>query len=114
MTITHVFAGIAVADRAASGQWYERLLGRAPDLIPNEQEAAWRLTETGWIYIVVDPERAGTGLHTLLVDDLDAFLGDVERRGIVVGHVETYENGTRRAGITDPDGNRLGVGQPPS
>ncbi len=114
MTITYVFAGIAVSDRAAAGQWYERLLGRPPDLIPHEQEAAWQLTETGWIYIVVDLERAGRGLHTLLVDDLDAFLADVERRGIAVGAIEMLRSETRRAVLVDPDGNRLAVGQPPS
>jgi hypothetical protein len=25
-----------------------------PDLIPNEDEAAWQLNETGWIYVIVD------------------------------------------------------------
>ncbi|HEY4429287.1 MAG TPA: hypothetical protein VGN08_13885 [Solirubrobacteraceae bacterium] len=34
--ITHLFAGISVADRDAAAAWYERLTGRPPDLIPND------------------------------------------------------------------------------
>src|SRR5262245_36173449 len=51
MAVTYVFAGIPVAHRDAAAGWYERLIGRPPDLIPNDDEAAWRLTETGWIYM---------------------------------------------------------------
>src|SRR5207237_561614 len=72
MAVTHVFAGIPVAHRDAAVGWYERLVGRPPDLVPNDDEAAWRLTETGWMYVVADPGRVGSALHTLLVDDLDA------------------------------------------
>ncbi len=82
MAVTYLFAGIPVAHRDAAAGWYERLVGRPPDLVPNDDEAAWRLTETGWIYIVVDADRAGSALHTLLVDDLDAFLAGLAERGI--------------------------------
>jgi predicted enzyme related to lactoylglutathione lyase len=114
MAVTHVFARIPVADRAAAVAWYEQFVGRAPDLIPNEDEAAWQMSETGWIYIDVDPPLAGTVLHTLLVDDLDSFLAEVAEHGILAGPVETIGPGVRRATITDPDGNRLNIGQPPS
>ena len=113
MAITYVFAGIPVNNRDAAAAWYERLFGRPPDLVPNEQEAAWRLTETGWIYVIVDKERAGSALHTLLVDDLDAFLNGLAERGIGVGPVETMENGVRVTIVRDPDGNRLQLGQTP-
>ena len=71
------------------------------------------LTETGWIYIVVDPDRAGSALNTLLVDDLDTFLTGLSDRGITTSPVTTIGDGVRRTEITDPDGNRLQVGQPP-
>jgi hypothetical protein len=112
MAVTHVFAGIPVADRDASMSWYERLAGRPPDLIPNDAEAAWRLTETGWIYIVADAERVGSAFNTLLVDNLDAFLADLAERGISAGPIETLGAAARRAIVTDPDGNRLAIGQP--
>jgi hypothetical protein len=111
--VTHVFAGIPVADRDAASGWYERFAGRPPDLIPNEDEAAWQLNETGWIYLIADVGRAGSALHTLLVDDLDAFLAGLAERGIATGPVETLGGTERHAIVTDPDGNRLNVGQPP-
>lgn len=114
MTVTHVFAAIPVADRDAAVAWYTRLAGAPPDLVPNEYEAAWQLTETGWIYVVVDSARAGSALCTLLVDDLDAFLAGLAKRGIAAGPIETIGDDVRRTTIADPDGNRLNVGQPPS
>ncbi len=114
MAVTYVFAGIPVADRDAAAGWYERLIGRPPDLVPNDDEAAWRLTETGWIYIVVDEHRAGSALNTLLVDDLDTFLAGLAERGITTSAVRTIGDGVHVTVVTDPDGNRLQVGQPPT
>jgi hypothetical protein len=114
MAVTHVFAGIPVARRDAAAAWYGRLIGRPPDLVPNDDEAAWRLTGTGWIYIVADAHRAGSALHTLLVDDLDAFLAGLAERGITTGPVETIGGDVRRTEVTDPDGNRVQIGQPPT
>ena len=114
MAVTHVFAGIPVARRDAAVGWYERLVGRPPDLLPNDDEAAWRLTETGWMYVVTDAGRAGSALNTLLVDDLDAFLAGLAERDVVAGPVETIGGGVRLIVVTDPDGNRLQVGRPPA
>ncbi|MEA2421644.1 MAG: hypothetical protein QOF55_743, partial [Thermoleophilaceae bacterium] len=41
VAVTEVFAGIAVSDHALALPWYERLFGRPPDLIPNDNESAW-------------------------------------------------------------------------
>ena len=114
MAVTYVFAGIPVADSDAAVGWYERLVGRPPDLIPNDDEAAWRLTETGWIYVIADAGRAGSALNTLLVDDLDAFLAGLAERKVMAGPVKTIGDGVRVTVVTDPDGNRLQVGQPPT
>jgi predicted enzyme related to lactoylglutathione lyase len=109
MAFEHIFAGIPVSDRDALASWYEQLTGRPPDLIPNDQEAAWQLTETGWVYIVADARRAGSALHTLLVDDLDAFLSGLTARGIAAGPVEPVGASMRQAIVSDPDGNRIKV-----
>jgi hypothetical protein len=114
MAITHVFASIPVADRDPAMGWYERFAGRAPDLIPNHHEAAWQLSEAGWIYIIVDPKRVGSALNTLLVDDLDGFLARLAQRGVTAAPIEVMGNGVRHVTIVDPDGNRLKVGQPPA
>ncbi|MEX1157573.1 MAG: hypothetical protein WEC79_01430 [Thermomicrobiales bacterium] len=46
MAITYVFAGMPTANYAAALPWFERLFGRPPDLLPQDEEAAWELTGT--------------------------------------------------------------------
>jgi predicted enzyme related to lactoylglutathione lyase len=112
MAFTHVFAAVPVADHDAALVWYERLLGCPPDLIPNDNEAAWRLTETGWIYVIGDAERAGKAVLTLLVDDLDDRIAGLAERGLTVDSLEwEVPASVRKAVITDPDGNTLALGE---
>ena len=73
----------------------------------------WRLVgPAGWIYVVLDPERAGSALLTLLVDDLDAHLAELADRGIAAAEIETIPGKVKRAAVTDPDGNRITFGEP--
>ena len=112
MTVTHVFAAVAVADLGPALEFYERLTGRPPDLVPHAGEAAWQLTDTGWIVVLEDAEAAGHAGHTLLVDDLDAELDALAGRGIAAGPVETLGSGARKAEVRDPEGNRIAFGSP--
>lgn len=61
--------------------------------------------------MVVDRERAGRGLLTVMVDDLDERLAGLEEPGIEVGEVETINERTRKVEIVDPEGNRIGFGE---
>ena len=114
MRAAHLFGGIPVADYRAGREWYEAFFGREPDLVPHDTEAAWQLTDGGWVYVVADAPRAGGGLVTLLVDDLDERLAALAGRGIEAGPVETLGSGARKAVVTDPDGNEIGLGQAPA
>lgn len=111
MSFTEVFAGIAVKDRDAAIEFYERLLGASPTMLPNDDEAAWQLTDGGWLYVVRDADRAGRAVVTLLVDDLDDRLAAAAAWGIEFGQVETVAGATRTAWLTDPDGNRIQIGE---
>lgn len=51
MAYTEVFSGVAVADLEAALAWYEHLMGRPPDLIPNDNEGAWQIVGAGWVYL---------------------------------------------------------------
>ena len=113
MAITEFFAGIAVADFGAMLALYERLMGKPPDFFPHESEAVWRVTEHAWLYVVADAERAGKALLTILVDDLDDQVAQLAVRGLEPTKRETYSNGVRKVTYRDPDGNEIGVGQPP-
>jgi hypothetical protein len=107
MAIEHAFAGLPVTDRAVAQAWYARLLGREPNFFPNDTEAVWQLTDTAWVYVVVDADRAGRGLLTVLVDDLAALVAGMGERGIDAGEMETFAEVMRRVRLFDPDGNRL-------
>ena len=104
MGATNVFAGIPVSEFSAARAWYEQLFGRPADLVAHETDVAWQLTETGWVYVVEDAERAGRALVTVLVDDLDALELD--------GEIEIAEGKYRRTAVTDPEGNRITFAQP--
>jgi len=111
METEHLFAAMPVSDRERATGWYERLFGRPPDLIPNEHEAAWQVTQTGWIYVFVDALRAGSGVQTLLIADLDAFIEEMTERGIASSPVEPVGPSGRRTVVGDQDGNLLKVAQ---
>jgi catechol 2,3-dioxygenase-like lactoylglutathione lyase family enzyme len=108
MTITHVFAGLPVTDLDAALDWYERLLGGPPAMLPNESEAVWQLGETALIYVVDDEERAGNGLLALIVDDLDAVLAGTD---LQPESVEPVAGVGREALFLDPDGNAIKFAQ---
>lgn len=112
MAVNQIFAGAAVADFEVARAWYARLMGRPPDLIPHEREACWQVTDAGWVYVVADADRAGKGLLTLLVDDLETHVAEIARRGIETGEINWVVPGSVRSmWITDPDGNRIQLGQ---
>jgi hypothetical protein len=69
------------------------------------------VTDSGWLCLIADAQAAGTSLHTLLTDDLDAFIAALPERGIDPGPIEPVTTGVRQSIVTDPDGNRLKVGQ---
>jgi catechol 2,3-dioxygenase-like lactoylglutathione lyase family enzyme len=104
-------AGIAVADLSRALDWYERFVGRAPDVVPNETEAMWQLSGSGWLYVVLDAQRAGRGLLTLMVADLEVMLPGLSAREIQAGPLETVLGSFRKVLVSDPEGNRIELGQ---
>ena len=82
MAIDHVLAVIPVVDIATARDWYERLLGRTPDNRPMNGLAEWRVTDTGWLQVWQDADRAGTALLNFAVDDLASHLDGLASREI--------------------------------
>ena len=104
-----LFAGIRVRDLAAARAWYEQLLGE-PSFFPNATEVVWTLADDRSLYIEEDPGRAGGGLVTVIVDDLEATVSEIGARGLEPAERETYSNGVRKATYRDDDGNEIGFG----
>jgi len=109
-----LFAGLPVADLARAVAWYERLLGSAPSMYPNDTEAVFDLAEHRYLYVEQLPDKAGHGFVTLFVEDYDQRVADAASRGMRPAEVETYDNGVRKAIFRDPDGNEIGFGGAPA
>jgi predicted enzyme related to lactoylglutathione lyase len=109
VTIDVLFASVPVADLATATAWYERLFGRPPDIVPNEHEVMWRIADGAWLYVLIDPDRAGQTLISICVGDLDDATTAIEQRGISVASTETVPGAGRKAWLSDPDGNAVAV-----
>ena len=108
MAIEHVLAVVPVADFDASHAWYQRFFGRPPDNLPmNGRLVEWRVTDSGWLQVTTDPERAGSSLVNFAVDDLERHISELGQRGLIPGTIETVNKGVQLSAITDPDGNTI-------
>jgi hypothetical protein len=104
MEIVHLFAGVPVTDYTSASRWYERLFGRAPDMLPQKDESVWHVAANVSIYVVADQARAGSALLTVAVGDLEEHLAQLAGRTIAA---EVVPGTPRRAVVRDPDGNRI-------
>jgi glyoxylase I family protein len=106
-----MMAVLSVADFDTGLEWCERFFGRGPDHRPMECLAEWRLTDTGIVQLVHDPERAGRALLTLGVAELDETIARLGERGVATS--EVVEGVIDRiASINDPEGNTITLAQP--
>jgi hypothetical protein len=108
----HLFAGLRVRDFQVARPWYERLLGE-PSFFPHATEAVWTLADDRSVYVVEHADRAGTGVVTVFVDDLDARVDVIAARELEPDERDTLSGGVRRAHYYDPDGNEVVFGGPP-
>lgn len=74
---------------------------------PMDSLAEWQVTETGRVQVFLDPERAGSALLNLAVDDLENHAAELLGRGLATGSVETVNKGVKLSTIVDLDGNRI-------
>ena len=112
-SMSHLYAVVPVIDRAAALEWFAALFGRpADDDIGGE--ALWQISETAWIVVDENAERAGGALLTLGVEGLDEILARLAAHGISHESVETYGNGVRHVVVLDPDGNSQSLAEAPA
>ena len=105
MTVRHLLAVVAVSDLDVARPWYSALVGRAPTNSPMATLVEWRVTDTGWLQVFVDTERAGRSFVNLAVDDLGAHREALRGRGLEPGPVVAADRGVELSSLTDPDGN---------
>lgn len=109
MTMDVLFAGVPVREFTGSLEWYTRLFGRPADVVAHEHEVMWRVTDTGWLYIVHEPERAGRSLVAISVRNLEAAVADIDGRGLQCGPILPEGDAGRKSTISDPDGNLIAL-----
>jgi predicted enzyme related to lactoylglutathione lyase len=104
-----LFAGVPVRDFAIAKDWYARFFGRPADVVAHEQEVLWKLTDSGWLYVVEDSARAGRSLVAISVADLDAAVTELNSRGLSVQSITQEGDAARKATFEDPDGNSIAL-----
>jgi predicted enzyme related to lactoylglutathione lyase len=103
------FTGVPVSDLTRGQDFFERILGKPPDVLVNENEVMWQVAEAAWLYVVADPTRAGRALAAVSVPDLDGALEELAARGIEPSMIEQPGPSARKATIFDPDGNSVAI-----
>ena len=105
--LNDVAAVVAARDYSAARAWYRRLIGRDPDLEPVDGVGEWQITETAWLQVVEDPERAGRSAVRFGVDDVDAQIVGLHAEGISTGEVTVVADVVKIIDIRDSDGNEV-------
>ena len=107
--LTSVVGVLLVTDHAAAVSWYEKWIGRGPDVEPMEGVAEWQLAENAWIQVGVDPENpdaAGKSTVVVGVADIDTQAKACSAAGVTVGDVNDY-GFIKTAETVDPAGNKI-------
>lgn len=107
MAVHSILAVVPVTDFDLARTWYERLLGRPADSQPMPELADWQITDSGWLQVFRDVERAGTTQVNLAVHDLAEHLAAITERGLTPGEIDTASEFVRLCAIEDPDGNTI-------
>ncbi|HEY1049049.1 MAG TPA: VOC family protein [Prosthecobacter sp.] len=105
MSINNALAGIAVRNIDTACQWYEHLLGQAPNR-PMPEVAEWKFLHGGWLQVFTDETRAGKSSICLAVSDIEDEIRRVNSAGIQVdGFQDTSQ--AKVAVLQDPEGNQI-------
>jgi predicted enzyme related to lactoylglutathione lyase len=109
MDVDVLFAGIAVSDFKGAQAWYQRFFARPADVVANEEEVMWQVTDRGWLYIVRDADHAGNSIVAMAVPDIQEAASSLAARGVTTGPIEPEGDAGQKAIVRDPDGNSIAI-----
>src|SRR5262249_7259945 len=109
MDVDVLFAGIPVSDFKAAQAWYERFFARPADVVANEEEVMWQVTDRGWLYIVRDADHAGNSIVAMAVSEIEQAASALAARGVTTGPIGREGESGREAVPLDPDGNSIAI-----
>ncbi|WP_328993451.1 hypothetical protein OG394_03905 [Kribbella sp. NBC_01245] len=102
----NVVGVLPVTDHAEAVTWYQKWIGRGPDVKPMDDIAEWQLAENAWIQVSVNPESAGRTTVVVGVVDIDTQLSTCAAADVAVGEVNDY-GFIKTAEAIDPAGNKI-------
>lgn len=102
-----LFCGMPVTDLDRAIAWYTAFFGREPSSRPSGSEAVWTLGKHRNVYITVRPKRAGSGMCTIFLPEMDSAVETIRSRGFEPVNREANVNGIRKVTFNDPDGNEV-------
>jgi glyoxylase I family protein len=111
MSYVNVTPSLQVAAFEPTVRWYERLFGRPPDRNPMDGCVEWQLAETGGLQIFRNPDGAAAATVIIGLDDLDADVAEIQRRGITAEPYDVPSGQFRLAQLQDPSGNTVVLSQ---
>jgi hypothetical protein len=112
MNIQGVYAVASVADLAGAEEWYTALLARPADDHPMPTLTQWRNIGTAGIQLMVDAEKAGGSVITLVTPDIEREKSRLADLGLDLGPISRGDFGAI-AEIADRDVNRIIIAEPP-
>jgi predicted enzyme related to lactoylglutathione lyase len=112
MQIQGIYAALSTADMAAAERFYSLLFDREPDDRPMRSLIQWRDVAGANIQIFENREDAGAGRLTIVVPKMDKARQALAEIGVTVSAERQGDFG-KIAQISDPDGNRITLAEPP-
>lgn len=112
MDIQGLFAVAHVSDIEKSTSWYSDLIGRSPDDRPMDGLVQWRDLGGAGLQLVWDAERSGTSAITIVTPTMSRARAALASVGIDLEPDVQGDFGII-AQISDPDGNRITLAEPP-
>ncbi len=104
--LLNVVGVLPVTDHAEAVTWYQKWIGRGPDVKPMDGIAEWQLAENAWIQVSVNPESAGHTTVVVGVADVDTQCSVCAAVDVTVGNVNDY-GFVKTAEAVDPAGNKI-------
>jgi uncharacterized glyoxalase superfamily protein PhnB len=107
VNLTRVAPELAVTDLPAALEYYGSRLGFEVALVMPERDYAIVERDDVALHLFTSGDRCPSGIH-VFSSDLDALLGEFERRGAsIVQGIELKPWGNREFRVADPAGNTI-------
>lgn len=104
--LANVVSVLPVTDHAEAVAWYQKWIGRGPDVKPMDGIAEWQLADNAWIQVSVNPEFAGHTTVVVGVVDIDTQRSACAAVDVAVADVNDY-GVIKTAEAVDPAGNKI-------